>query len=230
MKLKQVCVSVMLMVSPMMAFAGKDFILIANGKDIGELRLRALLPEKTILALDGATNHLYQKNIVPHVILGDFDSIDPETKAYYKKKRIPVIHAPDQAYSDLEKAIKYCDREEATSITITNALGGRTDHMLANISFLKKYYNPKRPIILVGKFEVFQFVRDDTVTISGEPGKQCAVIGFPHCTVNSEGLEFELKNKELDLFTYNSTSNKLAKKEAKVTVKGDALVIMPTKS
>ncbi|HQS84603.1 MAG TPA: thiamine pyrophosphokinase [Alphaproteobacteria bacterium] len=55
--------------------AVNDFLIIANGPFEAEEVIRKHLPHKTIVALDGAALHLYERKITPHYILGDFDSL-----------------------------------------------------------------------------------------------------------------------------------------------------------
>ena len=66
----------------------KSFILIANGPFWSPERIRTAIQGRHIVALDGAANHLLSLGIRPHVILGDFDSILPQTQDYWGMKDI----------------------------------------------------------------------------------------------------------------------------------------------
>ena len=51
------------------------------------------------------------------------------------------------------------------------------------------------------------------------------ILGFPKCIVNSTGLKYELKNSVLELGVAESISNRLVTSQARLSIKGEALVI-----
>lgn len=81
--------------------AKKDFLIVANG-EWNEDIVREYMPNRTVIALDGAAIHFHTCSLVPHYILGDLDSIAEEKKCtginyfnftsafgYYKNLSIP---------------------------------------------------------------------------------------------------------------------------------------------
>ena len=65
------------------------------------------------ICVDGGTNQLYELSLnnlasglsPPHLITGDFDSIQEPVKEYYVKKGSKVIQTLDQNYTDFTKAL-----------------------------------------------------------------------------------------------------------------------------
>ena len=98
--------------------------------------------------------------MLPHIIIGDFDSIRPEVKDYYEKKGVKIFHNKDQDTTDLEKCVYYVfetsenltkyDKKDSpknvlmqdncsyTKLIILGAFGGRIDQTLASIHILYK--------------------------------------------------------------------------------------------
>jgi thiamine pyrophosphokinase len=205
----------------------ENYLIIANGQRTGMTFLKKLLPGNKIIVLDGAANYTKSLSLVPDIILGDLDSITTTTSNYYRKQHVKFVITPDQNFTDLEKAIHYCDQHLATLIVITWALGKRTDHLLGNIGFLKKYYNPSRKIAIITPTEIITYMVDNELTINGKKNQNVAIIGYPKCTATSHGLKYELNNTELELGKTESICNQLRTTKATLSIQGNAIIIAP---
>jgi len=229
------------------------YLIVANGPFLHKEIIKEIADGKTIIALDGASSRLATLGIKPDIILGDFDSIkeqdanqklwgiqntksemQQEDHIYDGKYETKIIPAKNQDLTDLQKAINYCDQNNATSIDIVCATGGsRMDHHESNVRTLKKYYDPKRTIFIYTESQFLEFVRDNTISIRGIKGDYCGILTAPNCKfiATNDGLAWSKDEKgspfELQYGVFESTSNELAKEEAIVTVEGEALVIHP---
>lgn len=66
--------------------------------------------------MDGGTNQLHNyvtkwnlsknDNYLPHIISGDFDSILPAVKCFYKDVGVKIIETPSQDDTDFTKALR----------------------------------------------------------------------------------------------------------------------------
>lgn len=92
------------------------------------------------IAVDGGLGHADKLGIRPDILVGDFDSADPEVLSRY-------IDAPDievrrfnpvKDYTDTDLAIRTAIEKGANCIYILGASGTRTDHMLGSIHCLKQ--------------------------------------------------------------------------------------------
>lgn len=220
----------------------KDYLIIANGPFLVKEIIQEAAIGKKIVALDGAANKLKRLNIKPDVILGDFDSIHDIdywgihadfnnmhdcTIPYLGKAGIIVVPRKDQARPDLIKAIHYCDKQGAKSITLVCALGGRLDLHETTLRSLRNEYRKSRHIILHTEQHSIQFICNEKVTIQGEIGDHCAILAYPNGNLTTTGLLYNVKNYDLAHGKADSICNTLLEPKVDIQVDGEALVIMP---
>ena len=91
-----------------------------------------------ILAADAGMEALYRDHILPDIIVGEFDSVNPDTLEYFHdKEQIEVCMLnPEKDDTDTEYAIREAIRRGAMEIVVIGATGTRIDHVLGNISLL----------------------------------------------------------------------------------------------
>ena len=72
----------------------KHFFIIAGGKIEDAFAIEVLkgFAEKTVIAADSGMEFLRRNEIVPQVIIGDFDSVSKETLEWFQKKEGIVCH------------------------------------------------------------------------------------------------------------------------------------------
>ena len=201
-------------------------LIIANGEPLSRKRLLSLGKNRFILALDGGAETCRKLHIAPHIILGDFDGVSRKLLFAFQKKGSAILYAPDQSQSDMEKALRFCRAEKIQSISISCALGLRSDHALANLSFLKKYSSKNCEIVLFNESEEIRFVRNQKINLAGRRGARVSLLGLNTAKVNSRGLVFPMKNYRLNLGVKDSLSNALSHKKASLTIHGSALLIL----
>lgn len=118
-------------------------ILIITGGNIDEAfadaYLRKFQPEYMITA-DGGMEFCKKKGLVPDCIVGDFDSVEKETLAYFHE--MPQIiwkqFRPEKDETDTELAMTTAFEHGATELHIIGATGSRLDHVIGNIQLLHK--------------------------------------------------------------------------------------------
>ena len=91
-----------------------------------------------IVAADGGARYLYDAGIVPHILIGDFDSVPREILSFYKElKCVNITGFPKKKdFTDMELALDIAAEKGANEITILAATGSRLDHSAANILLL----------------------------------------------------------------------------------------------
>lgn len=200
-------------------------LIIANGELLSSGRMLELAESKHLLALDGAYEKLHSMDLPINGILGDLDSISPESLTRAIQQGINIIKTPDQNYTDLEKAIMHCDQLGLSPIHISAATGLRLDHTLHNIRLLSRYHNPERPIYLHTEREIVFLVKDEQYVYEARQGDKLGILGAPECHISSTGLGYELQNTALSYDKQSSVCNHIAKTPLYLSVNGAALVI-----
>ena len=113
-----------------------------NPKDIGPFEKYDI-----VIAADSGLNNALLMNIIPHIIVGDMDSINNDLLKKYENNVLIIRDGPgDQDACDAEKALKIALRTGVKKIIIITAGGGRLDHQLAIFAIL---FNPIIKNILV---------------------------------------------------------------------------------
>ena len=99
---------------------------------------------KIYIAADAGLETIKKFDIIPDVIVGDFDSVNPAFFDYYKnlKDGIKIIRHPTQKDdTDSMLSVKYALEHGYANITIIGGIGGRIDHTLVNLFCLKYIKN-----------------------------------------------------------------------------------------
>jgi thiamine pyrophosphokinase len=149
------------------------------------------------------------------------------SKSYLGNFGITIAPRINQQFTDLAKAIHYCDEKQANSITIICALGGRLDLQEAALRNLRVAHNKHRPLLLHSSQQTIRFVKDETLTVLGLVGDKCGIISYPKARFSSHGLLYDVNNFELNFGFTESTANEMRLPQASISVQGEALIIMP---
>lgn len=207
---------------------GQRSIIIANGEITNYSWHRSLIREDDfIVCADGGARHALAMGIMPHVVLGDFDSLSPSVKEdlLNTKCRLESFPAEKDA-TDTELALKWCLKQNTQEIIIFGALGSRFDHSMASI-FLLAQIPAGIPARLVNEQNEIYLARDCT-SIEGNPGEYVSVIPLTPGAygVGTKGLKYILRDETLKFGTTRGVANELVKKRAFLEIKeGWALVI-----
>jgi thiamine pyrophosphokinase len=168
--------------------------ILANGAPPSHaIPLNILKNAAKLICCDGAISFLEQQNITPYIIIGDCDSISSEQKEKYKS----IIHVDDNLeYNDLQKAIKYCIKNEWENVIILGAGGQRDDHFLANIGILMHYAN-KLSLTMVTNYGIFTPINHTTV-FESYSGQQISIFSFsPEAEITFHGLKYPVYKQKL---------------------------------
>jgi thiamine pyrophosphokinase len=114
-----------------------DIVIVADGEfPTHEIPLNILRKAGFIISCDGAASKLISQGIVPNIITGDMDSLDPILQEKYSSI---IIKDGCQETNDLTKAFMLAVKQGGQKISIVGATGLREDHTLGNISLLYEY-------------------------------------------------------------------------------------------
>lgn len=211
----------------------KKYVIISGGSIDDECACNII--EKgcydVILAADSGMNFLYRRRMKPDIIIGDFDSVDVESLAYFKEQDGIEFHQlnPMKDDTDTEYAIRYAIAHGATAITVIGGTGTRLDHVLGNVSLLGIGLEEGIPIELVDANNRIRMV-DKPLSIrrTEQYGKYVSLIPYAGevCDVTLEGMKYPLDHYLLGGFNSLGVSNEIEADEAHISFsKGLLLVI-----
>lgn len=170
-------------------------LIICNG-DVPEAATLAALARGAarVIAADGGANRALAAGVAPHAVVGDLDSISPETRGRLPDARI--VHVPDQDACDLEKALDFAIAEGFSAVTVTGIEGRRVDFTLSNFSVLWRYAGRLR-LSLAGEGWRGE-VLDASARFSAPVGATVSLVPFGDCAgLTLEGLEYPLRDAPL---------------------------------
>jgi thiamine pyrophosphokinase len=183
-----------------------------------------------IIAADGGGEILAALNAVPHVLIGDMDSIGPDTAASLKDRGVEVIEAePEKDFTDTELAVRLAVDRGATDITILAAIGTRLDHTLANVSLLLFAHDRGiRARIVNEDQQAYLLTADVTNPIAGKIGDTVSLIALsdPVTGVTTHDLKYPLKEAELKLLSPLGVSNEISGKNPCVEFREGRLLLI----
>jgi thiamine pyrophosphokinase len=179
-----------------------------------------------LLAADGGTRHAMALGIVPHVVIGDLDSLDRELRAQLRAAGTQFItHPVDKDETDLELALLHAVERDMDPIIVVAALGLRLDQTIANILLLTMPALEGRDVRLIEGGQTAFIIREEA-TITGEPGDILSLIplGGPAHGVTIRGCAFPLDRATLPFGPALGVSNRMTAREATVEIE-DGLVL-----
>jgi len=204
-------------------------LLVGNGNKNPSLFLRDLSKKANfIIGIDAGAETLLESGIKVDLAIGDFDSIKNKDLL----KNINHLEYPkEKDYSDTEIAINHAISMGFDEFILTNMLGGRTDHLLFNISVLYKIFkNHKDAKILENKEEIYIF--DNTIEFETELNDIVSIfpIVSPIKFTNSKGLYYPLSNKSVSLGETLTLSNIAVENRVKVAIESGVAIVIVKKA
>ena len=185
-----------------------------------------------IIAADGGTHLCLARNVSPHVVVGDMDSLAPEILADLKSKGVEIkAYPPRKDETDLELALKEALDRNATEIIILGALGKRWDMTLANVLVLtSSILQGIKTRILDGRQEITCLGGGQKAVFNGRPGDVLSLSPLQDSAdgITLKGLEYPLKNATLPLGSTRGISNVFTGETAEIELKTGCLLVCIT--
>ena len=179
-----------------------------------------------IACTDGAFHYLKEKNFSLEkldFISGDFDSHSGIDENIYHEK---FIFTPDQNFTDFQKALDILKNKDVKKVDVYGGSGGEQDHFLGNlhVAFL---FKDLMEITFYDEFSSYFFIPKD-FEINNVEGKMVSLLPFPKVeNLVTDGLNWELKNEDLQITKRIGTRNFATKSTVKISYSdGDLLVFI----
>lgn len=193
-------------------------------------------PGDCVIAADHGAAHARTWGWPLHLLVGDLDSLGTEEAALVATHGVPVITAPAaKDETDLELALAQALAREPHEIVICAALGGRADHMLANVLLLARPELTGRRVTLVDGRESIRLLRGDGsspahLELPGALGDLLSLLplGGDVAGVTTKGLLYALHDETLCLGQARGVSNVFTRARADITVSHGLLLVIHT--
>lgn len=202
-------------------------LIIGFGDDLPE-ELPIEIDQRTlIIAADGGSKYASNWGITPHVVIGDFDSLDLSSQESLVLQNIDIIKFPKKKdYTDVELAINYALEHGVDEIILTGVWGGRLDHSLGNIELLYKLgLKEITASVLTSESQVY--LVNGLLSLDLPIGTIVSLIPLSEnvTEVSTTGLYFELKKASLVKGSTFTISNKSTSSCIQIT-KGTGILIV----
>jgi len=164
-----------------------------------------------VVAADGGARNARALGLVPNALVGDVDSLDPETASWLAEQGTVVVrHPAAKDETDLELALLYAAQAGAGEITILGAWGGRPDQALANVQLLAHPALAGRQVRLLGtRYEALLLRGGEMATLGVTVGDTVSLL--PLCAeargVHTAGLRWALSGDTLRFGLARGISN-----------------------
>lgn len=186
-----------------------------------------------IIGIDRGLEFCYKYNIVPHYILGDFDSISPKVLSYYENQEIPVKrYRPEKDATDTRIGLELALKLGSTEIFLLGATGGRLDHYMAN---LKSLFLPMeqgvQAWILDSQNAVTLLDRGIEIPKDRQFGKYVSffTMGDKVEGVTLTGFKYPLKEYTLVNSDEIGVSNEILEERARITFRSGVVLMIMSK-
>jgi len=168
-------------------------LIITGGEAPSEAILKGLAESADfIVAADSGLDTAAEFGIIPHSIIGDFDSIANLALLDMYPKADIMKFSPEKDDTDTELALCHCVKKGADKVVIAGGGGGRMDHLLGVLYLFRR---EKHPLAWhTSTQSVFYVGRNETALFSTMPAAMVSI--FPlmgACEgMSSQGLKWSL--------------------------------------
>ena len=204
------------------------WVLLANGPLELSPKVRAMVSSaERVIGVDGGSRHLESLGVLPHLAVGDMDSIPENLLQEYRQSGVELhLHPPKKDATDLELALELALARGASRISILGATGGRLDHTLGNLFLLARCLPSGIPACIMDQEQCIHLT-DQTLILSGAVGDTLSLLpATPEvCGVSLTGLEYPLNDATLAFGTSWGMSNVFVKTQATVTLRSGRLFV-----
>ena len=185
-----------------------------------------------VIAVDGGADTADRLGLRPDLAVGDFDSIAPGGLERLRSAGVLVeVAAVAKDESDTELAIRAALARGADALTIVGGLGGRPDHLIANVGLLALDALGERPVELLDERSRISLLRGPgRRELRGRVGDLVSLLplGPGVDGVSTAGLAWPLANEALPVGPARGLSNVRVEPVASVAIRSGLLVVVET--
>ena len=207
---------------------GRRVVVLAGGDPEPAAFVRgAITDSDLVIAANGGSRLARDCDIVPHLLVGDVDSLAPEEAARLPAETLRWQHPQDKDASDLELALEAAFAVQPVEIVVLGGFGGRVDHMLVNVGLLHMGTARAIPVRLLS-------ARGEALVVEGsaeldwpEGHLLTALAVTPQVTgVCLSGVAWPLQNATLEWGSSRGLSNVVRERPVRIALEKGRLLVL----
>ena len=214
----------------------KRTVIVSGGMLEKDFALPIIKSEDTefVIGVDRGLKFLYDNEIKPDYIVGDFDSVPKGLVDYYREEAdVPIREFnPVKDASDTEIALRLCLGLNRKEIWILGGTGNRIDHLCANIQCLQIALDAGADARIVDSHNQIRLL-DKWITLKREEafGKYFSLfpMELPVDALTITGAKYPLKNHFLKPDDSLCVSNEFELDEVKISFSFGKVILMETR-
>ncbi len=196
-------------------------------------------PADRVIAADYGAHHVLAWGWPLHLLIGDLDSLPAADLEAIRAMGIPMVTAPAaKDETDLELALMHALDGGARELVICAALGGRADHMLANVLLLARPELADASAAIVEAGQTVRLLRGGVsaagetahLTVVGAAGDLLTLLPLAGDArgVTTAGLLYPLSDEPLLFGRARGISNVLSASVAQIWLREGLLLVIHT--
>lgn len=197
-----------------------EAVIIGNGDyPTHPIPLKILSSSPYIVCCDGGANAYIAHGHLPHLIIGDGDSLSKENICRYGHL---LLRVDEQETNDQTKALLQLLSKGIRRIAIVAATGKREDHTLGNISLLIEYMRKGADVCMYTDYGMLKPCRH-TNTFPCRPKQQVSIFNFTAHHIRGKGLAYPLYDFQN---WWQGTLNECTESTFTIEAEGEYLVML----
>ena len=190
----------------------------------------------SLIGVDNGLRFLYDNEILPTHVVGDFDTAAPELVDYFRNKPEILVRQfnPVKDSTDTQIAIELALELGSTAITILGGTGSRMDHVLGNIQSLSLAMKRNVDCELLDENNRIRLIEKETVIPRQQQyGKYVSLLPL---TTEVTGVNLIGFRYPLHEHTFTSTgsaglgvSNEIVGEEGRIQLKSGVFVLIESR-
>lgn len=186
-----------------------------------------------IIGIDGGARFLYEADLAPDLLVGDFDSLDPLILRHYQEKKIETLQFnPQKDETDTQLALATAMDRGCQEIYLFGATGTRLDHVIANVQILAQAVRRGVKAWLIDAHNRIHLVdKEETIKKSEQFGTYVSF--FPLTTtvqgLTLKGFVYPLEDAVIYSDKSLTVSNEISDETAFISYREGLLLMMESK-
>ncbi|OAS17353.1 thiamine diphosphokinase [Paenibacillus oryzisoli] len=207
-------------------------IMIITGGTLGDWALEEIRADDILVGSDRGALFLIQNGHLPHISMGDFDSVSAEELALIRASSKEFIDC-DPIYKDLtdtEMAFNWALDQKPSQVLLVGALGTRFDHSLANVHLLRKGIRHGIPCAIMDANNLIMVI-DRSTRIQKGPYTHASLLplSLEVTGITLHGFQYPLHQATLEIGMSLGISNILLEPEGLIELSSGLLLVVQSK-